>query len=185
LVDAVDLRFGEVGADGLVDLDGRGQVVAEGLFQHDARLGVDQACGGQLVADGREQRRRRRQVEHPLRARARGLGQRLERGRLFDVQADVFEQLQEAVPRLLVEVGGRDEAARLGFDDAQVGLAGEVLATRGQDARRCGQVAVQVGHVQGGQQLAHREVAHAAEDDHVEGKAGVLSGGLLSRGAHV
>jgi hypothetical protein len=48
VVDAVDLRFGEVLADRLVDLDRRREVGAERLFQHDAGVGVDQAGGASL-----------------------------------------------------------------------------------------------------------------------------------------
>lgn len=67
------------------------------------------------------------------------------------------------------------------LDEGQIGGAIVVLAAGRQDAGRRRQVTVQEGHVQGRQQLAHGEVAHAAEDGHVEGKAVIL----LVRGAHV
>jgi hypothetical protein len=173
MVDAVDLGFGKMLADRFVDLDGRFEVVAKRFFEHHPGLVVDQAGIGQLVADDGKQRRRRRQVEHPLSTRMGGRGKGAEVRRLLHVETHVLEQCQVAVPGFLVEIVARDERARMFFDVGQIGLAVEFLASGRDDAGLGGQIAVQVGHVERRKQLAHRQVAHAAEDDHVEGKTGV------------
>jgi hypothetical protein len=74
---------------------------------------------------------------------------------------------------LSLKFSGVMKDARMLFHVGQVGVAVVFLAAGRDDAGRARQVAVQVGHVQRRQQLAHCQVAHAAEDNHVEGKAGI------------
>ena len=63
VVDPVDLFFSEDFADRIVDCIRRLEVVAERLFQHDARILV-QPDRCQRMADRHEQRRARCQIEH-------------------------------------------------------------------------------------------------------------------------
>jgi hypothetical protein len=63
VVDAEHLGLVEHCADRFVDRGGRLQRMADGLFQHDARLVVGQAGDAQVVGDGHEQLGRGGQVE--------------------------------------------------------------------------------------------------------------------------
>ncbi len=63
VVDAVDLPLVQVPSQFVVEGIGRGQVMAEGFLDDDARIG-GQVGARQLVDHGAEQRRRDLQVEH-------------------------------------------------------------------------------------------------------------------------
>jgi len=45
MIDAIDLRFGEMTADRGIDRLRRGKVMTERFFQHDARIAVDYTGG--------------------------------------------------------------------------------------------------------------------------------------------
>ena len=82
----------------------------------------------------------------------------------------------EAVDDGLVELAGADEAGQLAAD--LVAVAGVVETGPGQrdDPRLRGQLTVAVAQVEGGQQLAGREVTGAAEDDEVGRRDGLREG---------
>jgi hypothetical protein len=172
VVDAVDLALGEVAGHFVVDGARRGQVVAQRFFEHHARVGVDQALRGQFGADGREQVGRGREVINTLgRARAAGAqrGETLGPGRVHG--GEVQPRQKTAPGGWIVGVVGNERAGTLG-DEGRVVRRGPGLAAHAHDARLGRQSAVQVGHVERGDQLAQRQVAGAAEDDEVQGQGG-------------
>ncbi len=182
VVDPIDLRFLEVLADRVVDrLRGR-EIVAQRLFEDDARVRVDEVRGRQVVADRREQLRRRRQVEHADRLAPRRFGEPPVVVRRVHVDQHVLEQVEEAAPRVGVERLLVDERARLLVHELAITVDAPVAAADGDDARLGRKIAVQVRHVQRGQQLAGGQVAAAAEDDHVDGPVGRGLGRLIRHG---
>ena len=100
---------------------------------------------------------------------------------VLDVDGDVGEAGHEALDDGLVELAGADEAGELAAD--LVAVAGVVETGAGQrdDPRLGGQLTVPVAQVEGGQELAGREVAGATEDDEVGGGDGRRNG-VLDRG---
>jgi hypothetical protein len=171
VVDAEDLRFLEHLADLGVDLAGAGQVAAERLFQHHARIVGGQAARGQVVADAGEQVRRRGQVEH---ARHRRLGtqrvdQRLVGVAVGGVHRDVDDALDEARPQLVGDLGlVLDMRFRRFLDGLDELLLRPVGAADADDARRRRQVLRVIAGEHGRQQFAHRQVAAAAEENEIE-----------------
>jgi len=93
------------------------------------------------------------------------------------VEAHVGEAVLESGPRSVFQRFGFDEAAHLLVNECGESVAVPGLAAERQDVRGFGQVVVQVRHVERGQQLAHREVARAAEDHQVERSRGGGRGG--------
>ena len=170
VVDAKDLRFGEDAAHVLVDLLRGSQVASQGLFQHHPRVGADQPGGRQVLADGREELRCRRQEEDPHVGRRilQCLRQRGEVLRCVGVGLDVVQSLDKGIEVRLVHLRGRNEAGEVRRHLRDEVAAGQALASRGDDAAMRRQVAVSMAVVQRGQQLAHREVAGAAEKKQVE-----------------
>ncbi|MCY1534278.1 hypothetical protein D9M68_696440 [compost metagenome] len=182
MVDAENLLFLEILAHVVVDLPRRGQVVAQRLFQHHARVRVDEAGAGQVGTDAHEQAGRGGQVVHAVGAGLQGGAERGVVGRLRGVEGDVVQPLQKALPRGHVVGLGLDEAGHFFLDEFDEGGAVPGLAAQRVDARGGGQVVVQVRHVQRGQQLAHREVAHPAKDHQIEWRS---RGGGGRGGGHV
>jgi hypothetical protein len=169
MVDAVDLRLGEDLAHVQIDLLGRGQVAAQRLFEHHARIGRGKTRGGQVVADLGEDLRRRGQVVH-ARERfigAQGCDQVAEGARIGGVQCHIGDAADEFVP-----VGARrrflDVRLRVGLDHVQEFLLRGVVAPDADDAGAGRQVAGYVAREHGRQQLAHRKVATAAKEYEVE-----------------
>ena len=187
VVDPEDLVLLEHGADRVVDLAGRGQVVAERLLEHQARGGRHQAVLGEPLADPAEQRRADRQVEHPDPVADREL---LDEGRparlVVDVEADVGQPVDEPLDGgavvLGVQLGGPHEAGELAADLVAVAGLVETGAGDRDDAGLRRQLAVAVAEVEGGEELADGQVAGAAEDDEVAGRDG--SGGGAGSGGH-
>jgi len=168
VVDAEDLRFLEMLADVVVDLPRRGQVVAERLFQHHARTCIDQARTTEVGADAGEQAGGGGQVINAVGAVLQFGAQAGKVAGGGGVHADVVQAAHEAAPVGVVVGLAADEAGHFFLDEGQEGGAVPGLAAQRVDARGLGQVVVQVGHVQRGQQLAHREVAHTAKDHQIE-----------------
>jgi len=182
VVDAEDLLLLKIAAHVVVDLARRGQVVAQRFFQHHAGALVDQAGAVQIRTDTHEQAGRGGQVVHAVRAALQGRGQGVKVWGLRGVHADVVQPLQEADPGGVDEGFVFNEAAHLFLNKGHEFVALPHLAAQGVDACGGGQVVVQVRHVQRGQQLADREVAHAAKDHQIERRSRCGAG---CGGAHV
>ena len=172
VVDAIDLVFGEDLVDGGVQLPGRLQAGAEGLFDDDAAGAVvlDGQAGGAEMGDGRlVVLRRRGQVIDPRGvAAAFPLAQSpAQGGKVFplgNVARHVIDRRRQRLPGRGVEcfadiVGGR--AAKI--------LPPRVVAERGageaDDPRAFGQPPLAEDFVQGGHQLAAGQVAGSAENN--------------------
>jgi len=168
VVDAVDLALSKVARHGVVDGLGRWQVMPQRLFQHHARLRIDQAGVVQVCRNRGEQAGRGGQVEHLDRVRLAGVAQAQVAFGLGGVEADVVQPLQKALPGVGFQRGGFDVGARGLVDEGDVVVACPLVPTDADDAALRCQPAVQVGHVQGGQQLAPRQIAGAAEDHDVQ-----------------
>jgi hypothetical protein len=125
--------------------------VPSGFSSTTRAFGVDQAGGRQLLADGGEQRRRGRQVEHAQ-----------------TIETQVFEMRGERGPGQFVELAAGDEAPAMFVDQVQIFLARHLLACDADDAPALRRFAVAKAVVQRRQQLAHRQIAGAAEKDQVE-----------------
>ena len=163
VVDAVDLPFGEVLRDVVVDAAAGGKVSAQRFFQYDAHvfpvqpglcqmaagLGEEFGCGGQIDDNGRVRF-------------LRGLrGERGEVLRLGDVQRQVADACGKRRPLF-----GRDLAeGDFAFfaDSVQIGVAAETAAADADDASLRVQRSGDVGVEEGGQQFAHRQIAGGAE----------------------
>jgi len=166
MVDAENLRFRKHAADFGIDLSCAGEVAAERLFEHDAGARRRQSAGGKVVADLCEQAGRRRQVKH-----ADDLVIRHFRAHCFDqcpvghgivrIQRNVLNARTKRVPHRIVEF--RHMRLRILLDLFQELVAVPAMPANADDARRRGQVVQAVSVVQCGQQLAHRQVAAAAE----------------------
>ena len=177
MVDAEDLLFLEVPAHVVVDLAGGSQVVAQRLFQHHAGALVDQAGAVQVGANAHKQAGCGGQVVDAVRAALHGGGKGGEILCLGGVHADVVQPLQKAGPGGFGKGFVFNEAAHLVLYERDKGGAVPALAAQRVDARGGRQVVVQVGHVQRGQQLAHREVAHPAKDHQIERASRRRAGG--------
>ena len=168
VVDAEDLRFLEVAAHFVVDLTRRGQVVAQGFFQHHAAARIDQVRAVQVAANVREQAGRGGQVIDAVRAGLQRLAQGGEARALGRVHCGEVQAVQKALPHGGLHGAGIDEAHHLVLDEGQKLFAAPRLAAQGVDACVLGQVVVPVRHVQRRQEFANREVAHAAKNHHVQ-----------------
>ena len=170
VVDAEHLPFVEHrphrGIDGAVG----GEVVAQGLLQHDARGGCGQACRGQMAADGGEQRRAGGQVHHRgvggLLAQPRGQAGVVLRPR--QIHAHIVQARCEA--REFVGPGAlvAFDVGKTGADPLAVTGVVELVARDADDPALRRQAAVAESLEQGRQQLAPGEVAGAAEKNQVE-----------------
>ena len=168
VVDAEGLAFGEVAAHFVVDFAGRGQVVAQRFFEHDAAAGGNQPGPRQVGADGGEQAGRGGQVVHPVGAWLQGGGQGGEVAGLGGIDADVVQALQKALPGFGILGFGFGKPRHLVLDEGQKRSLIPGLAAQAVDAGGRRQVVVQVRGVERRQQLAHREVTHPAKNDQIE-----------------
>ena len=152
-----------------VDPVRRLDVASDRLLQHHARPPVDEAGGSEIDADRREEVGRRGQ-EEDAHVRGRGLQDLAERPVGFDilgVDAPIVEALRKARKKLRAEPIARDEPGAVFLDPLDVLLAGQVLARDADDAAMGTEIAVAMPVVQRRQQLAHRKVAGAAEEDEI------------------
>lgn len=99
--------------------------MADGLFQHDARLVVGQAGDAQVVGDGHEQLGRGGQVVDACQPAglAQVARQAAEVGTLRGVHGEVVQARREALPDLLVEVLAGDLCAAVAFGELDVVVA--------------------------------------------------------------
>ena len=166
VVDPEDLLFREHRADLVVDRAGRGEVVADRLLQHDPGRGVDQPVGRGPRADRAEQPWRAGEVEH---ADARGVaecrGERGPVGVVDHVQRDVVQPREEPGAGRVGRIA--DVPLQLGVDLVAEARVVEARAGDREDPRLVRQLAVAITEVEGRQQLAHGEVAGAAENQEV------------------
>ncbi len=174
VVDPVDLAFREDLADRVVDRVRRLQVVAERFLEHDARAFV-QADRRERLADRHEQRRAGREIEHA------DAGQRCDRVaqhdvvlRTAEIELHVFDALEKRLPCRVVErVAGRLRRMRLHvrIDPFEIACPIRFVPRDGHDPAAVRQHVRAVRFEQRGQDLAHRQIAGAAEK--YEGKAGI------------
>ncbi len=168
MVDAIDLALLKVAADTPLQIGGAGQVMAEGLFDHDpppAALLAQQAHLPQLAdhapiligSDGH--------VEGDV-ARAlfvQPLAQPLVEPGVLQVTAKVFD-----APRKALEQGLVETTPRLGGNGiphlGQPLLGGEGPPAGADDAHARPQATRLVEVVEGGEQLGRRQVAGGPED---------------------
>ena len=172
VVDAEDLILAEDGVHDLRELHRGRKVPAERLLDDDPRPTrlAPEAMRADGLDDRRIGRRRRREVEEPVRVRAelsvdvvepppQVVVRRLVRRR------DEVDVLGEALPDLFVQRlrprMPRDRVAELRAE----AVVGHRLARRADDGERGREETLEREVVQGGKELALREVAGAAEDD--------------------
>ena len=170
MVDAEDLRLGKDFADILVDLLCAGQVAPERLFQHHARLVVCQPGRSEVLADVGEQAGRRGQVEHagetwiaPHGVCQGGIGRQV-----VGVQRNIGDAVAEGFPQGSVEILLRYVRPCRLVDGVEELGSGRFMPANADQARCCRQVLGAVAGVECRQQLAHGEVATAAEQHEVK-----------------
>jgi hypothetical protein len=172
VVDAEDLVLLEDGPDCLVDGAGGGEVAADRLFHHHPALGGHQVVGRQVLRHRAEQGRCRGEVEDAdpvgLAVALEDARQLLPAGAAARIQRHVVEAAQETLEDLRADllVGGK--AADGGLDLLDIGPAADLLSREADDPAFGRDLVVAVAVVEAGQELAHGEVAGAAEDDEVE-----------------
>ncbi|MCY1397601.1 hypothetical protein D9M71_126100 [compost metagenome] len=171
VVDAEHLGFVEYLADGGIDRLRRFQRTADGFFQHDARLRRGHAGDGQVRGDVLEQVGRGGQVVHPT---AAGIGAQVARqtaeiGALGRVHGEVIESLGEAAPGFGGEIGAGHLGPAAALGQGAEAVAVEGVAGQGEDAHLRMQATFAVKVIEGREQLVQREIAGAAEDEHVAG----------------
>ena len=168
MVDSIDLLLAEVAADLVIDLARGRKVLAERLLQHHAAGGGDEPGLVQMAADRGEQRRSGGEVIHLASAGhvAEPLAQGGEAGGIARIERDIVNACREGSPACGVEVPLQETLALLGGKRAVAGgvqrLAGDA-DDRDFGAEHVGTVQV----VERGQQLAHHQVARAAEENDV------------------
>jgi len=189
VVDAEDLRLAEVaGGDG-VEVDRRGEILAERLLDDDLALEVGaEPAGGEaglaeVLKDRLEDRGRGRDIEDQLQGpagaslggrdlvfqRGEGLGVVVTAGLVGNVVLDALPDVgAELAAGELPDVGG-GLGAELGVRHGLAAEADQVEVGR--------QEAVDGQVVEGGQEFARRQVAGGAEDDH----AGRLGAAVLAQ----
>ena len=145
--------------------------MADGFFQHDARIVTGQPGAFQVGGDGLEQIRRGGQVVDPHAAigTAEILGQTRVFAALGGVHGEIVEALGEGLPGLGVEVAACDLGAAMALGEGQVAVAVELLARQGENAHVGMQAAVAMQVIQRRQQLVQRQVTGPAEHEHVTG----------------
>ena len=178
VIDAVDLPLRDHGADDGIDPARRLAVLAERFLEHDARRGRHDARLRELAADRLEQVGRGRQEEEPHHLLA--AGEQAHERAIVDgdgrVDARVAEQRRKVHPARGVEVRA-DVLAASGLGGGEVLLARQRRARHGDNPALRRQLSVGVATVQRGQELAHRKVAGAAEQDEVERRGRRAAGG--------
>ena len=170
MVDPVDLPLVEHGADGVVHLAGRLEVVADRLLDDDAGPGRHQLRRPELGADGAEEFRTDGQVEGAnalLAAFQDGLEVVPARFGL-GVDRDEMEALEEGLDDTAFEVARRDVLAERVPRRRTVFVVAHAPARHADDPPDRRQLAVAVALIERRQELAVGEIARAAEYDEVE-----------------
>ena len=163
----------EHGADLVVDLARRGEVVTDRLLQHDARLLGDQAVRTDVATDRTVEIGRRGEIEDTHALGVEHVREHMPvRLGIRCVQPDVADAAAEPVGGVRVEILARDVFTQRLAGALAVGFVVEVRACRGDDVRIRRHLAVAEPVVQRRQQLAQRQVAGRAEHHAVEGRNG-------------
>jgi hypothetical protein len=174
VVDAEDLALAERRVHDLLEAPRRCEVGAERLLDHDPHvraLVVVEPVGLERLGDDREVLRRRRQVVDAVEREARLLVQRVARRadlrvplRVVERVTDVGHPLDQPVEHRLGGLAARELGDRLARLPTE--LVVRQLAARDADqVEALGQRPLVGQVVEGGQELAAREVARGAEDD--------------------
>ena len=174
MIDAENLMLFEHGADGIVDGMGRGEVVAQRLLQHHAGLRRQHAAAGEPLADRPEQIGRRRQIEdsHPLGSFRQTFGQRRPAGIGSHIHGHIVDAAQIAVDAGRIQIGGGHELVEGFAHPRHEGIAVQRAAGGADDAALGRQLPVAMAVIEAWQDLAHGEIAGAAEHDEIEGRDG-------------
>ena len=169
MVDTVDLAFGEHGADFIVNLLRRGEIVTERFLQHDAAVGQHQACGSEVAADGGEQSRRGGQIEHTraLRVLLQLRGQRGVAGGIGGIDTLVVDTGGKLLPGGDVEFGAEETLGMLARA-CDIVCAACFGARDAYDTHLFSQQSVTLQVIERGQQLAHHQIAGGAEQDQIQ-----------------
>ena len=187
VVDAVNLRLGDMLGEVCIQLAGALQVVAEGLFNNDAAPGVGlflgEAAVSKLLDDFAEEGRSNREVEKNIAGQVPGFldflylrAEMLEGFWIVEVSGEVIAPLGKVVP-----LGGIDRTGRK-LLDVRGDLRAEklVIAVAHRHADH-GEILRQKLEgfeiVERRQELAFRQVARGAEDDNGAGVAGTFMAG--------
>ena len=171
MIDAVDLPFGEHGADLLVDEIGGSGVVTQRFFQHHPRQRGDRAGFGEILAEQREQIRRRGKEEHAhelLAALQRG-GEGLVVRSTVRLDLGVVQQAAERLPERRVEFRA-EKSLTGGFRLRNVLAAGKARAGNAENARFGGNLSCRIATIQRRQQLARDQIAGSAKKHHVKSR---------------
>ncbi len=174
VVDPEDLLFTKHPTHHRIDGAVGRQVVPEGFFQHDARLGGVEAGRSQLLADGGEQGRRGREV-HDHRV-GLAFGQPGLQGGIVrgpgQVHAHIAQQLGKAGEFFRVGALVAFDPLEFGLDALAVLRVAEGIAPHANDASALGQGAVAEGLEQGRHQFAPDQIAGATEENEVKSHGG-------------
>jgi len=164
VIDAEHLILGEHRSDDLVGGMCRGHAGADGLLDHDTAVPVDNAARTECRADGPDQRRRRRQVEHhTARPLAERRADRLEPARGLGVDGDIADAPCKARERVLVEQRRVARAQdRLAHADDELGI-GPPRMGRADEQESGRQRRVVVKRVERRPKHASREVSGGAK----------------------
>ena len=169
VVDAEKLRLRHHGTDRVVDRPGRGEIAADRLLQHHARLRRQAAMGLDIAADRAIEIGRGGEVvgAHDIGAFVQPPYQLRPATLAGAVHAVVDDEAQEILHRGGVEIRLHELPQAL-LGTGAVAIVGEVGARGGDDAAGVVELPVTEAVVERGQQLAHRQVAGGAEDDVIE-----------------
>ena len=184
VVDAEGVGFVEDGADGVVDGAGGVEVVADGLFEHDAGAVAGQAGGLEVLAGGAVEGGRGGEVEDAdaVGVRREQGGEGVETAGLGGVAAGVMQDAEELGHHGGFALGLADEMLeRLGSPAAELVVVER--RTGGADDAALGvELLVAEAMIERGQQFAHGQVAGRAEHDVVEsGDGGDLHDRTIGR----
>ncbi|MNZ57695.1 hypothetical protein D3C78_756800 [compost metagenome] len=171
VIDAEHPRFVEHMADRLVDRLRRFQRVAERLFQHDAGFRAGQAGDGEVLRDGREQRRRGRQVvhQHASFTALQRPAQAAEVGALAGIHGEIAEAGGETAPAFRGEIAARHLRPAMAFGQGEERTVLQVAPGQGEDPRIGRQAFLAMQVIERRQQFVQSQVAGAAEHQDVAG----------------
>lgn len=171
MVDPEDALLVEDPTDAIVDLDGTGQIMADGLFQQGAGAWARQAGSAQRGADLCIEARRGRQVIDHITVAHRfdGLDQGAKGGLVVEPRSLVMDAIQQR--RQLPGVTFRRAVAALdGLDHRLPERIRRQLAAPGAEHLEVGpQIAVALQSVERGQQHALGKITGGAKDHHQTG----------------
>src|SRR5690242_6598247 len=184
MVDAIGLRLGEHAAHVVVDAIRAGKVATDRFFQHHARGALVQAVLGQTLADVHEQLGRGGEIEdaNVVRPLAKQFGEAIPIVILARIQRAVADEAEECVALLRRVIAGIVQ--RHAYRGA-ITVVVERFACRTNDATAHADLPGQETVEQRRQQLAHGEIAGAAEDHQVERIDGQGSRGHINTSSEI